>query len=112
MEYCTGGDLLTLLRQDKLLPEESILSMSIDIITSLQYIHSKGFLYCDMKPSNLLLNEYGVLKICDLGLARQIPVDKAMLAAVFIFSLCYIIILASFCKTWYPLLYVTRTISS
>lgn len=33
-------------------------------------------MYCDLKPSNVLLNEYSTLKLCDFGLARKL-VDLA-----------------------------------
>ena len=37
----------------------------------LHYLHSKGIVYCDLKPSTIILNEYGTLKYCDFGLARK-----------------------------------------
>jgi serine/threonine-protein kinase ULK4 len=79
MEYCTGGDLLGVLRQDKAIPEASVRAFAIDIIAGMQYLHSNGILFCDLKPSNVLLNEFGVLKLCDLGLARPIAADRAAL---------------------------------
>lgn len=79
MEYCTGGDLLGVLRQDKALPEQSVRAFAVDMVAGLQYLHSRGILFCDLKPSNVLLNEYGVLKLCDLGLARHIATDRAVL---------------------------------
>ena len=36
------------------------------------YMHSKGIIYCDMKPSNILINEYGQLKFSDFGLSKKI----------------------------------------
>ncbi len=36
------------------------------------YMHSKGIIYCDMKPSNILMNEYGNLKYGDFGLSKKI----------------------------------------
>ncbi|GAB4843549.1 hypothetical protein Ancab_013512 [Ancistrocladus abbreviatus] len=72
LEYCVGGDLLTLLRQDVRLPEDSIHDLACDIVTALQYLHSKGIIYCDLKPSNILLDENGHIKLCDFGLARKL----------------------------------------
>lgn len=42
-----------------------------------RYVHSRGFIYADLKPSNVLVNEFGMLKLCDFGLAHPIPKDKA-----------------------------------
>lgn len=72
LEYCVGGDLLTLLRQDSQLPEESIHDFARDLVYALQFLHSKGVIYCDLKPSNILLDENGRLKLCDFGLARRL----------------------------------------
>jgi len=35
-------------------------------------LHFNGVIYCDLKPSNVLLNEYNTLKLCDFGLARKL----------------------------------------
>jgi cell division cycle 2-like protein len=35
------------------------------------YLHSRWFLHRDLKTSNLLLNNRGVLAVCDFGLARR-----------------------------------------
>ncbi|KAI5580813.1 hypothetical protein BDE02_08G178200 [Populus trichocarpa] len=72
LEYCVGGDLMTLLRQDSQLPEDSIHDLSHDVVRALQYLHSKGIIYCDLKPSNILLDENGHTKLCDFGLARKL----------------------------------------
>ena len=33
-------------------------------------MHSNGIIYADLKPSNVLLNEYGDLKLWDFGLSK------------------------------------------
>ncbi|XP_048235424.1 serine/threonine-protein kinase RUNKEL [Ricinus communis] len=72
LEYCVGGDLMTLLRQDSQLPEDSIHDLARDLVRALQFLHSKGIIYCDLKPSNILLDENGRTKLCDFGLARKL----------------------------------------
>ncbi|KAL2464016.1 Protein kinase family protein with ARM repeat domain [Forsythia ovata] len=72
LEYCVGGDLLTLLQQDGKLPEDSIHDLACGMVRALQYLHSKGIIYGDLKPSNILLDENGHTKLCDFGLARKL----------------------------------------
>ncbi|XP_057538880.1 serine/threonine-protein kinase RUNKEL [Amaranthus tricolor] len=72
LEYCVGGDLMSLLRQDEHLPEDSIHHLACDIVKGLQFLHSKGIIYADLKPSNILLDENGHTKLCDFGLARKL----------------------------------------
>ena len=38
-----------------------------------QHIHSAGFIYCDLCPKNVLIDEYGILKISDFKHCRKIP---------------------------------------
>uniref|UniRef100_A0A7S3K321 Protein kinase domain-containing protein n=1 Tax=Aureoumbra lagunensis TaxID=44058 RepID=A0A7S3K321_9STRA len=73
LEYCSGGDLKSLLRSDGQLPLRSVKLFGGDLLAGLQYLHYSGILYCDLKPSNILIDEYGVLKLAGFGLARKIP---------------------------------------
>ena len=70
MEYCTGGDLLNVLLQDTKLPESAICDFGYDLLDGLQFIHSKSVVCCDLKPSNILLDENGTLKFSDFGLSQ------------------------------------------
>ena len=54
------------------LPEPSVRLFSYDLLCGLHYLHVNGVLYCDLKPSNVLIDEYGVLKLSDFGLARSV----------------------------------------
>ena len=83
MQYCVGGDLLSLLRQDVRLPESSVHDFARDLVVSLQYIHSNSIVYCDLKPSNILLDENGRLKLGGFGLSRRLSdINKTPLTAI------------------------------
>ena len=72
-EYCAGGDLRALLAQDGSLPEETVLSFGLDVLAALQCIHQRGrILLVDLRPSTLLISEYGIVKIADFGCACPI----------------------------------------
>lgn len=73
MEYCSGGDLKSLLKVDKQLPIPAVKLLAGDLLAGLQYLHYNGMLYCDLKPSNVLIDEHGILKLAGFGLARRIP---------------------------------------
>lgn len=46
--------------------------MAAELAIGLYYLHSKGIVYADLKPSNVLINEFNMLKLCDFGLAWKI----------------------------------------
>jgi len=73
LEYCTGGSLKSLLSKDTSLPESAVRMFGVDLVHALHYLHSNKIIFCDLKPSNILLNEFGVLKLSDFALARSIP---------------------------------------
>lgn len=60
-------------RHNKLsLPE--VKCITLQLLKGLQYLHSQRIVHRDLKLANLLMDEGGVLKIADFGLARiQIP---------------------------------------
>jgi serine/threonine protein kinase len=69
LDYAEGGSLEDLIVGGKLLDEEKILSLILQISEGLKFIHEKGIIHYDLKPDNILLDKKGVVKICDFGLS-------------------------------------------
>lgn len=63
---------MSLLRQDVRLPESSVHDFGRDLVVALQYLHHNSIIYCDLKPSNILLDENGRLKLGGFGLSRRL----------------------------------------
>ena len=70
MEHCGMGDLGTELnRTTHPIHYEVVLEVARQTLLGLEAIHSAGILHRDIKPENILLNENGVVKITDFGIA-------------------------------------------
>ncbi|KAI2639646.1 serine/threonine-protein kinase hal4 [Hypomontagnella submonticulosa] len=67
MEYCSGGDLYTLvLAAGKLEVIEADCYFK-QMMRGVEYLHEMGVAHRDLKPENLLLTSHGALKITDFG---------------------------------------------
>jgi serine/threonine-protein kinase ULK4 len=71
-EYCPGGDLFKLLEEDKKLPEKVVKKFAGELAEGLSYLHENGIIFADLKPSNIMVNEFSSLKLSDFGLSKKI----------------------------------------
>lgn len=79
-EYVPCGSLFDLLhRHNRSLSLDQLVRISKEIACALAYLHSKDILHCDLKSSNILLNEMGSVKICDFGLATSLADENGSL---------------------------------
>lgn len=67
MEFCSGGDLYTLIIAAGKLEYAEADCFFKQLIRGVNYMHDMGVSHRDLKPENLLLTQQGVLKITDFG---------------------------------------------
>lgn len=70
MEYVEGPNLSRVIKQHGPLPVSQALDCVLQVARGLEYAHAQGIVHRDVKPSNLLIDQAGKVKILDLGLAR------------------------------------------
>ncbi|KAI7753671.1 hypothetical protein M8C21_015813 [Ambrosia artemisiifolia] len=68
MEYVKGGELFAKIAKGRL-KESQARKYFQQLISAVDYCHSRGVFHRDLKPENLLLDENGDLKVSDFGLS-------------------------------------------
>ncbi|MEG4347076.1 serine/threonine-protein kinase [Microcoleus sp. A003_D6] len=76
MDYCEGGTLRNLLKQDRPLRLLEGLQLVMEVLAGLDYAHRRGVVHCDIKPENILLTlgaKGWSPRLSDFGIARRLP---------------------------------------
>jgi serine/threonine protein kinase len=71
MDYINGGELFFHLQRDRKFPEDRVRFYVAEIVLGLEYLHSNGVLYRDLKPENLLLTDEGHICLTDFGISKE-----------------------------------------
>jgi serine/threonine-protein kinase len=69
MEYFPSHTLGSEVVNDKPLPLRRAVQFGIDMCTGMTVAHQVGIVHRDLKPANILINDEGLLKIVDFGVA-------------------------------------------
>nr|7F2X_A Chain A, MEK1 F11 [Homo sapiens] len=73
MEHMDGGSLDQVLKKAGRIPEQILGKVSIAVIKGLTYLREKHkIMHRDVKPSNILVNSRGEIKLCDFGVSGQL----------------------------------------
>ena len=80
MEYVDGTDLGQMLEQtkaqDRYLSNQEIIRLGRAIANALDYVHAKGIIHRDVKPSNVLVDQEGRVVLADFGLAMDAEIGS------------------------------------
>jgi len=71
MEYVEGKTLYEDIAAGKVFSEEEALDIVIQVARALAHSHACGLIHRDIKPKNIMINTAGVVKLADMGLARE-----------------------------------------
>jgi len=72
LEYVVGGEFFTHLRKAGRFDNNTAKFYAAQIVTIFEYLHNQDFIYRDLKPENLLLDQEGYIKITDFGFAKRV----------------------------------------
>nr|XP_009630627.1 serine/threonine-protein kinase TOUSLED [Nicotiana tomentosiformis] len=77
LEYCSGKDLDAVLKATPVLPEREARIIIVQIFQGLVYLNKKSqkIIHYDLKPGNVLFDEFGIAKVTDFGLSKIVEDD-------------------------------------
>jgi serine/threonine protein kinase len=84
MEFIRGVTVADLLEKRGRLTVESTLAIGTQLADALAVAHDQDIVHRDIKPQNLMIDESGVLKVADFGLARTVQRTKALTQAGYV----------------------------
>jgi serine/threonine-protein kinase len=81
MEYVEGETLQQVLRREGRIDERRALNAALQVARALQHAYEHHMVHRDIKPDNMLVAKDGVVKLCDLGLAKEQKADPGLTQA-------------------------------
>ncbi len=71
MEYVEGKTLYEDISKGKIFSEQEAIDVITQVANALAHAHARGLIHRDVKPKNIMINPAGIVKLADLGLARD-----------------------------------------
>jgi serine/threonine-protein kinase len=80
MEWVEGKLLRQILIEQKKLPIERAIRITLGICEALEYIHSNGVVHRDLKPENIMVDANDRVKLIDFGIAGSVGMRRLTFA--------------------------------
>ena len=71
MDFVNGGELFFHLKRSRQFSVDRARFYAAEILLALEYLHSQGVVYRDLKAENVLLEPSGHIKLTDFGLSKR-----------------------------------------
>ncbi|KAL6497844.1 Serine/Threonine protein kinase, catalytic domain [Orobanche hederae] len=74
IDYCSGRDLSSLRKKqtEKMFSDDIIRFYAAELVLALEYLHTLGIVYRDLKPENVMIQENGHLMLVDFDLSTKL----------------------------------------
>ena len=69
-QFMSGGDISYHIYKENLFSEEKTIFYSSEIILALEHLHLNNYIYRDLKPENVAIDNDGHIKLIDFGLCK------------------------------------------
>ncbi|XP_078308594.1 obscurin isoform X39 [Panthera onca] len=78
LELCSGPELLPCLAERVSYSESEVKDYLWQMLSAAQYLHAQRILHLDLRSENMIVTEYNLLKVVDLGNAQSLAQEKVL----------------------------------
>ncbi|XP_013365188.1 PREDICTED: obscurin [Chinchilla lanigera] len=78
LELCSGPELLPSLAERASYSESEVKDYLWQMLSATQYLHAQHILHLDLRSENMMVTEYNLLKVVDLGSAQSLHQEKVL----------------------------------
>lgn len=75
-EFCEGLSLQDYIKLQGRASDQEFRSLALQMALGLSHLHGNHIIHGDLKPGNILIDQYGTLKLADFGAAQRSPSDE------------------------------------